>query len=320
MTRRSIAAVLGSLCAACLQPDARAATLSAGEGTAYPQPSIAIAAALPGDTVEIVSGTYYDCASWRTDRLTVEAHGAGPVVMSDLACDGKGAFVIAGNGTVVRGITFARTRVPDGNGAGIRMEGGSLLVEDCTFKDVQAAVLAAGRPDAELTLRRVAVRRAGMPGATLAAVTVGPIGAVRIEDSRFSDGRGEAAAIRSAAPLDLIRTQFIAGASGLPVVEVSGPLRVEGSHFHITAPRPAALRARGPGASVHGSGLNGMGGGVLLQDWTTGGDVVVGDNQVGQNVTEVSTSGRWWHLVREAAGSAAGALRHVAGRALRLLS
>ena len=64
----------------------------------------------------VLPGTYYDCASWRTDRLTVEgraADGQRPV-FSDLACDGKASFVVGGSGTVLRNIGFTHMRILEG--------------------------------------------------------------------------------------------------------------------------------------------------------------------------------------------------------------
>ena len=42
---------------------AQAATLEVGPDKPFKQPSAAVAAAKPGDTVSIAPGQYYDCAS-----------------------------------------------------------------------------------------------------------------------------------------------------------------------------------------------------------------------------------------------------------------
>lgn len=297
---------------------AGAATLQAGPGTPFPSPSAALAAAAPGDTVAIAPGTYYDCAAWHTDRVTVD--GGGKAVFSDRMCQDKAAFVVSGTGTVLRGLSFVHARVPDGNGAGIRMDGGTLLVEDCVFEDDQAVLIASTAPGAELVLRRVVVRDVGVPGSGLAAVTVGTIGAMRVEDSRFTAPRGPGGALRAEAPVTVSGTTFEYGAGSEPVLDLSGPSTVDGSTFRLLGARPAAIRATGPSVTVRGSTL-GHGDGasaLLLQDWTSDGAAVSG-NTVAASDTETSRSGSIIRRVKGAAHAGIDAVRHVAGRAWRAL-
>ena len=298
---------------------AGATTLRAGPGTDYPQPSAAIAAAAPGDTVAIAPGTYYDCAAWSTDRLTIDGRGdGGDAVFSDRSCQDKAAFVIGGAGTVLRGIAFTRQRVPDRNGAGIRLEGGSLTVEDCSFDDEEAALIAAPRPGAELVLRRVTVRHAGAPGSTLAAITAGGAASLHIEDSSFSDPRGDGGAVRTDVPAAIAGTSFSYGAGSVPVVEAGGMLDVQSSAFHLAGSRPAAIRALGPGVTVRGTTLDGVDGALLLQDWSDGTPVLAG-NRVGPGDTEASSAGYLVHRGKDTAHATIDSLRHLAGRMRDLL-
>ena len=122
---------------------ASAAVLQVGPGRADDLPSAAAAAAEDGDTVEIAPGSYFDCAIWRASGLTII--GAGPgVEITDKACGGKAAFVIQGDGVTVRNLGFARIRVADGNGAGIRAEGRDLSVIASRFDNNQVGILASG--------------------------------------------------------------------------------------------------------------------------------------------------------------------------------
>jgi len=166
---------------------AAARTLAVGPGQPFKAPSEAVAAARSGDTIRIEPGRYFDCAVVPQDHLTIE--GAGPnVVLTDKTCDGKALLVIDGNNVTVRNITLQRARVPDQNGAGIRAEGGNLLVENSRFVNNENGILAAENPQA--TIRIVGSEFIGngkCAEACAHGVYVSKIGLLRIERSRFFD-------------------------------------------------------------------------------------------------------------------------------------
>ena len=133
---------------------AHAATLTAGPGKHFPTPSAAMAAAKPGDTVAIYPGTYFDCVIVGVPHVTIEGIGdAASVVLTDKTCGEKAIMVIDQPGVTVRNLTLTRARVPDQNGAGIRMEGGSLNVDGVRFINNQDGILAGGGPGWELIVK-----------------------------------------------------------------------------------------------------------------------------------------------------------------------
>jgi len=119
------------------------ATLLVGQNQSYKMPSEAAAVVHDGDHIEIDPGEYYDCAVWRANDLVIEGTAPG-VIITDKTCMGKGLFVIAGNNTTVRNLTLTRARVPDKNGAGIRLDGGSLFVDGVKFINNQDGILGGG--------------------------------------------------------------------------------------------------------------------------------------------------------------------------------
>ncbi len=141
LAHRSTRLGLVCLLASVIASPAAAATLAVGPDQKFKMPSEAAAAAKDGDVVEIAPGEYFDCAVWKASNLTIA--GKGPeVVITDKACMGKGLFVITGNNVTVRDLTLTRSRVPDGNGAGIRAEGPNLKVENVKFVNNQNGILA----------------------------------------------------------------------------------------------------------------------------------------------------------------------------------
>jgi hypothetical protein len=119
------------------------ATLRVGHNQTYKMPSEAAAVAHDGDRIEIEPGEYFDCAVWHPNNLVIEGTAPG-VIITDKTCMGKGIFVIAGNNTAVRNLTLTRARVPDLNGAGIRLDGGDLVVDGVRFIDNQEGILGGG--------------------------------------------------------------------------------------------------------------------------------------------------------------------------------
>jgi hypothetical protein len=166
---------------------AGAATLEVRPGGKYAQPSAAIDAAAAGDTVAIAPGTYFDCATVRTPHLTIEGVGdPNAVVMTDKACGGKALLVIDAPDVTVRNLTLTRARVPDGNGAGLRMEGGNLTVDGVHFVNNQNGILTAADPSWVLTVTNSVFDHNGACKEACAhGLYAGVIGKVIVRNSRF---------------------------------------------------------------------------------------------------------------------------------------
>ncbi len=120
------------------------ARLEVGPGKPYAKPCEAFSAASPGDTIEIDAAGDYDgdvCVI-RPDNLTIR--GVGGRAKIDAAgkhAQGKGIWVIHGDDVTVENIEFSGAKVPDRNGAGIRIEGRNLTVRNCYFHDNEDGIL-----------------------------------------------------------------------------------------------------------------------------------------------------------------------------------
>ena len=205
---------------------AGAATLSVGPGQAYALPRQAIAAARDGDTVAIAPGTYADCAIVRRNRLTIEGTGPG-VVLAGRSCAGKGILIVDANDVTVKDLTLQGARVPDGNGSGIRAEGGgTLTVEGVRFVDNQDGILAAANPRAVLRVldsRFVGNGSCANAGGCAHAIYAGAIGVLDVERSRFRDTR-EGHSIKSRAARTVVKDCTIAdGAEGTSSYQIDVP-------------------------------------------------------------------------------------------------
>jgi hypothetical protein len=123
---------------------ASAAVLHVGPGQKYATPCKAIAAAKPGERIEIdATGNYRgDVCAWKTNNLTlVGVNGRPKIDAGGRSSQGKAIWVISGDDTTVENLEFTGAAVPDHNGAGIRLEGANLTVHLCYFHDNQEGIL-----------------------------------------------------------------------------------------------------------------------------------------------------------------------------------
>jgi hypothetical protein len=183
----TVLAAAALLAGACLSQAAQARTLDVGPDQAYHAPSEAIAAARRGDTVRISPGRYFDCAIVTADNVTIE--GTGPnTVLTDKTCEGKALLVIKSNQVTVRNLVLQRARVVDGNGAGIRGEGGDLTIANCQFLDNENGVLVADNASAKVSVVDSSFVGNGKCGAACAhGIYVNRIALLHIERSQFRD-------------------------------------------------------------------------------------------------------------------------------------
>ncbi len=324
------------LIAAYCQP-AAARVLQVGAGQTYAVPSAAAAVAQDGDTVAISPGTYYDCALWPANRLTIA--GTGPdAVISDRACAGKAAFVISGNDVVVRGLVFTRIRVPDGNGAGIRAEGGDLTVQDSRFVNNQVGILAAS-PGGSLRISgcSFSANGASLDGRPTHAVSGGNLDLLRIDHSSFSDARGGDHITSVARTTELVANRLVdeGGSMTGPLVSVQGgALTLDRNIVELaagSADRPGVVLITGEASRIQVFGntlIEPRGNVPLLRNWT-GLAASEAANTVPPDVLAVSDSGTTYHrlrsrmaMLRHQARIMLGAARHQAadlGRELHLM-
>jgi hypothetical protein len=116
--------------------------------------SAAAAQAVDGDTFEVEAGDYPgDVAVWERHNITVRAlNGRVRLMARGMAAEGKGIWVLRGGTMTVQGLDFSGARVPDLNGAGIRLEKGKLAVRDCSFTDNQNGILTSNNSQVELDI------------------------------------------------------------------------------------------------------------------------------------------------------------------------
>ncbi|MGA1797486.1 right-handed parallel beta-helix repeat-containing protein [Sphingomonas sp. 4RDLI-65] len=144
-------------------------------------------------TILIAPGTYRQCAVQAGGRITFKAVQPGTAIFDSVACEGKAALVLRGQGSVVDGLVFRGYRVADGNGAGIRTEMGDLTVINAMFLDSQEGILGGQPTGQKITIDHSTFAGLGQcdetPGCAH-AIYLANQGSVTITNSRFERGTG----------------------------------------------------------------------------------------------------------------------------------
>jgi hypothetical protein len=144
-------------------------------------------------TIRIAPGTYRQCVVQQAGVIIYEAPEPGSVTFMARACEGKAAFVLRGIGAEVRGITFSNMKVPDGNGAGIRLEKGALNVTHARFQDSQQGILTANDPTGRIFITRSTFTGLGTcenSAGCAHSIYIGNYGSLTVRESRFERGMG----------------------------------------------------------------------------------------------------------------------------------
>lgn len=126
--------------------------LSVGPNQQYKSPSAAAGAAHDGDTIEIDAGEYPgDVAVWSANRLTIRGmNGVAHLNSKGKSVNKKAIWILHGNDTTVENVEFSGCKVPDRNGAGIRLEGKGLVVRHCNFHDNENGILTGANPESDV--------------------------------------------------------------------------------------------------------------------------------------------------------------------------
>jgi hypothetical protein len=143
-------------------------------------------------TIQIAPGRYADCAVQRAGRVTFIAREPGTVTFDGGVCEGKATLVLRGRGAIVQGLRFTHVTVPDGNGAGIRLERSDLRVSNSQFIDAQSGILTADDPSSSITIDRSIFAGLGKDprGRGAHSLYVGKYRELKVTASRFERGTG----------------------------------------------------------------------------------------------------------------------------------
>jgi hypothetical protein len=163
------------------------ATLTVGAGKAFATVAAAISASAAGDTILIDAGTYTNDFAYIGHDLTLKGVG-GLAKLHAVASPPNGKAILTTNAHVtIDYMEFTGAKVPDGNGAGIRYEGGSLTVVDSWFHHNQNGILAASSPGGTISIDHSEFDHNGNNDGKTHNIYVNDIARLTITNSYFHD-------------------------------------------------------------------------------------------------------------------------------------
>ena len=255
-------------------------------------------------TILIAPGTHRDCAVQQGGFVTFRATQPLGAVFDGVTCEGKAALVLRGQGAEIDGLVFQNLRVPDGNGAGIRLEQADLSVRNSIFRNSEEGILSGGDERGNVRIDRSTFSGLGRCDRDLACahgIYIGYYGSLSVTRSRFERGRGGHYLKSNAARVSVTDSSFDdskgsltnymidlpAGATGT----ISGNVFVQGANKeNYSAMITVAAEARAqPSAGLHVTNNDAtLGAGakptVFVADWS-GEALRIEGNRLGAGIT-----------------------------------
>ncbi len=144
-------------------------------------------------TIIIAPGSYRQCAIQKSGVVAFRASVPGQTVFDGTTCEGKAALVLRGEAASIDGIIFQNMRVPDANGAGIRLEKGDLTVTRAIFRNSEQGILTAEDKSGSIKIDRSTFSGLGRCDRGLScahSIYIGDYGSLTVTNSRFERGNG----------------------------------------------------------------------------------------------------------------------------------
>ncbi|HQS68484.1 MULTISPECIES: right-handed parallel beta-helix repeat-containing protein [unclassified Novosphingobium] len=257
-------------------------------------------------TVQIEPGVYRDCAVQGAGDVGFVAQVPGQTVFDGAACEGKATLVVRGRSTRVEGLIFQNVRVPDANGAGIRLERGNLTVRQSWFRDSEQGILSANDPTGAVLIEQSTFTRLGRCDRGLScahSIYLGDYGSLTVRRTRFEAGRGGHYVKTRAARVDISQSSFddSAGKTTNYMIDLSAGAagRIVDNAFVQGADKEnhsAFIAVAAEGRANSSSGLLVSGndarfapgvpwGSVFVADWS-GDTLSIGTNALGKGLTK----------------------------------
>ncbi len=161
--------------------------LQVGADAQYSTIASAIAASHDGDVIQVQAGTYTNDFAEITTKITLEGVGGMVNMVATGPIPNGKAILLTDTDVTIDHFAFSGATVNDGNGAGIRYQGGNLTITNSYFHDNQNGLLAASDPTGSITIDNSEFSHNGTGDGYTHNLYVGAIGTLTVDGSYFHD-------------------------------------------------------------------------------------------------------------------------------------
>src|ERR1700761_8963416 len=163
------------------------ANLTVGKGQQFATISAAVAASHDGDVIQVQAGTYTNDFAEIKTKITLEGIGGmGNMVATEPLPSDKG-ILITDTDVTIDHFSFSGATGPSGNDAGIRYQGGNLVLTNDYFHDNQDGLLATAPPTGTISISNSEFSHNGAGDGYTHNLYVGDIAKLTITNSYFHD-------------------------------------------------------------------------------------------------------------------------------------
>ncbi len=159
------------------------AELRIGPGQPFATIAAAVAAAKDGDELLVQAGTYINDFAYIDANITIRGVGGMAKLLATEAPGNRKGILVTNADVTLDRLDLSGARVPDGNGAGVRYEGGDLLITNSRIHHNENGILANPVPDGTITIRNSEIDHNGAGDGYTHNVYAGRIARLTIEDS-----------------------------------------------------------------------------------------------------------------------------------------
>jgi hypothetical protein len=162
-------------------------TLTVGQGMEFSTISAAVAASHDGDVVQVQAGTYTNDFATINTKITLEGVGGMVHMVATGNIPNDKGILVTNTDATIDHFEFSGAQGPSGNDAGIRYQGGNLVLTNDYFHDNQNGLLSNPAAGGTITIRDSEFSHNGTGDGYTHNLYVGDIAQLTISDSYFHD-------------------------------------------------------------------------------------------------------------------------------------
>ena len=248
--------------------------LTVGSGQQFSTISAAVAASHDGDTVQVQAGTYVNDFATVNTKITIQGIGGMAHLVATIPPpDGK-AILTTNTDVTLDHLELSGAAVSDGNGAGVRYQGGNLVMTNCYVHDNQDGILSGAVPTGTVTIRNSEFSHNGTGDGSTHNIYIGDIASLTVDSSYIHDAVVGHEIKSRAETTTITNSRIQDGSTGTASYSIDlpngGNATIQGNVIQQgPASQNPAIIAFGEEGGVHaGSALN-VTGNTILNDLTS---------------------------------------------------